>query len=80
MTVQMAKLATDSCFWPLYEIENGKYRLNYKPPKKIPVVEFLKPQRRFSHLFMPSNEHLIDKIQKHVDSEWENLLALCGEK
>jgi len=79
MTIQLAKLAVDSCFWPLYEIENGGYKLSYKPAKKIPVTEFMKPQRRFKHLFVPGNEHLLKKIQQHVDAEWKKLLALCGE-
>jgi pyruvate ferredoxin oxidoreductase beta subunit len=79
-TIKIAKLAVDSCIWPLYEIENGKYRLNYRPSSKIPAVEFVKTQRRFKHLFMPGNEYMLENIQKHVDSEWENLLELCGEK
>ncbi|MFH0956620.1 MAG: thiamine pyrophosphate-dependent enzyme, partial [Candidatus Aenigmatarchaeota archaeon] len=33
-TIEMAKMAVDSCMWPLYEIENGKYKLNYRPAKK----------------------------------------------
>lgn len=80
MTVQLAKLAADSCFWPLYEIGNGNYKLNYRPAKKIPVAEFMRPQKRFKHLFVPGNEPLLEKIQKHVDSEWKKLLVLCGEK
>ncbi len=79
-TVQMAKLAADSCFWPLYEIENGDYKLSYRPAKKIPVVEFMKSQRRFRHLFIPGNEHVLKEIQEGVDAEWEKLLKLCGEK
>ena len=80
MTVEMAKLAVNSCFWPLYEIEEGEHKLTYMPPKKIPVADFMKPQRRFKHLFMPGNEHILHKIQKHTDSEWEKLLKLCGGK
>ncbi len=79
-TIEMAKMAVDSNFWPLYEIEDGKYKLNYKPFKKIPVEEYMKPQRRFRHVFMPGNDHMIAKIQKRVDDEWDRLLALCGEK
>lgn len=79
MTVQLAKTAVDSCLWPLYEVENGEYKLNYKPAKKVPVLEFLKSQRRFKHLFVPGNEYMLEKIQDHVDSEWQKLLKLCGE-
>ena len=79
MTVEIAKLAVETKFWPLYEVENGNYKLNYKPSKPIPVTEYMKLQGRFKHLFKPANKNIIDKIQKHVDSEWEKLLKLCGE-
>ncbi len=79
-TIEMAKIGVESCFWPLYEIENGVYKLNYRPAKKIPMIDFMKPQRRFKHLFVPGNEHMLENVQKHVDDEWETLLKLCGEK
>ena len=70
------KLAVETCYWPLYEIENGKYKINYKPAKKLPVEEFLKPQRRFKHLFKPGNEWMIEEFQKEVDKRWKALLKL----
>jgi pyruvate ferredoxin oxidoreductase beta subunit len=80
MSIQIAKLAVESCFWPLYEIEHGKYKLSYRPANKVPAVDFMKPQSRFKHLFVPGNEKVLEKVQKGVDEEWEKLLALCGEK
>ena len=74
MTVN--KLAVETCFWPLYEVEEGKYTVNYKPKEKLPVSEFLKVQKRFKHIFKPGNEWMIEEIQKEVDSRWEELLAL----
>ena len=68
------KLAVETCYWPLYEIENGKYRITYKPAKKLPIEEFLKPQKRFKHLFKPGNEWMIEEFQKEVDRRWEDLL------
>lgn len=70
------KLAVDTCYWPLYEVENGKYKINYKPAKKLPIEEFLKPQRRFKHLFEPGNEWMIEEFQKELDERWEALLKL----
>lgn len=75
-SVEVARLASDTCFWPLYEIENGRLRITYRPKEKKPVEEFLKIQRRFRHLFSEKNRHIIEKIQKMVDEEWERLLAL----
>ena len=78
-TIQVLQLAVDCCIWPLYEVENGKYRLTYKPKEKKPVEEWLKTQGRFRHLFLPENRHLIDKFQEYVDQEWEKLLKKCEE-
>jgi pyruvate ferredoxin oxidoreductase beta subunit len=75
----ICKMAVESCVWPLYEVENGVWKLNYKPKKKLPVEEYLKPQGRFRHLFKKGNEHLIEEIQKDVDRKWEDLLRKCNE-
>lgn len=74
--MQINKLAADACYWPLYEVVNGKYKITYKPAKKLPIEEFLKPQKRFRHMFKPGNEWMIEDFQKIVDSRWEELLAL----
>ena len=74
--MQINKLAADTCYWPLYEVVDGKYKITYKPAKKLPIEEFLKPQKRFRHMFKPGNEWMIEDFQKIVDSRWEELLAL----
>lgn len=74
--MQINKLAADTCYWPLYEVVDGKYKITYKPAKKLPIEEFLKPQKRFRHMFKPGNECMIEDFQKIVDSRWEELLAL----
>ncbi|MDD5643916.1 MAG: thiamine pyrophosphate-dependent enzyme [bacterium] len=77
-TVEVGRLAKETCFWPSYEVEKGKYRLNYDPKdKKKPVTEFLKPQARFKHLFKKENESLLKEIQQDVDDAWQNLLKMC---
>jgi pyruvate ferredoxin oxidoreductase beta subunit len=75
-TIQICELAVNTCVWPVYEIENGRLSVNYKPSekKKRPVRDWLESQGRFKHLFSPKNEHLIDQIQKEVDSKWNDLL------
>jgi len=78
-TIEITQLAVDTCYWPLYEVENGEWRLTYKPKEKLPVEEWLKRQGRFRHLFQPQNRHLIDELQAEVDLRWQRLLRLCGE-
>ncbi|GAF94603.1 unnamed protein product, partial [marine sediment metagenome] len=74
-SVSMSKLAVETCFWPLYEIENGeKLTINYKPKQKKPVTEFLKLQGRFKHLFKPGNEEVLKQIQSVIDHDWELIL------
>jgi len=76
--MDICKMAVDTCFWPMYEIENGKWNLTYEPKKKLPIEEFLKLQGRFKHLFNPGNEDLIGHIQTEVDRKWEILQRKCS--
>ncbi len=76
MLMQINKLAVETCYWPLYEVVNGVYHITYKPAKKLPVEEFLKPQKRFKHMFKPGNEWMIEEFQKEVDNRWQELLDL----
>jgi pyruvate ferredoxin oxidoreductase beta subunit len=75
--MEICKMAVETCFWPLYEVENGKWTLNYTPKDKRPVEDFLKLQGRFKHLFKKGNEHLINDIQEAVDTKWQALLKKC---
>ena len=67
--------ATDLCYEP-FEVIDGKYKINYKPAKKLPIEEFLRPQKRFKHMFKPGNEWMIEEFQKEVDARWQELLDL----
>ncbi len=78
-TIELGRLAVNSCAWPLYEVVDGQYKLTYKPREKQPVTEYLKQQTKYRHLFRPGNEDIIQCYQNHVDAEWERLLKLAGE-
>lgn len=78
--MEITKLAVETCYWPLYEVVDGVYKLSYRPKVKQPIENFLKPQGRFKHLFKKGNEHLIAEIQADIDKRWEELLKLCGEE
>jgi len=77
MGLELAKLAVETCFWPLYEYENGKRKLTFKPKEKLPLSEWTKHQGRFRHLQLEENKHLLEAAQQEVDRRWEQLLALC---
>ncbi|MRR11340.1 pyruvate ferredoxin oxidoreductase, partial [bacterium] len=76
-SVEIAKLAVQTGFWPLYEVEDGVFRQTVKVSNRKPVVEFLKPQGRFKHLFAPGNEALLEEIQADVDKAWDSLMGRC---
>jgi len=77
-TISIAKLGTETNFWPLYEYENGNYKLNYEPKEKIPVEEFYKTQGRFKHLFKREDkEKIFQDIQEVTDQEWKNIKKMC---
>lgn len=78
--IALAKLAVNTCYWPLYEIEEGKTNITFTPKEKLPVSDFMKPQGRFKHLFASDCDWLLKKVQEEVDSEWEKLRreAHCG--
>ncbi|WP_010246602.1 thiamine pyrophosphate-dependent enzyme [Acetivibrio cellulolyticus] len=78
--MEINKLAVETCFWPLYEVIDGKYIISYKPKTKLPVKDFLKAQGRFKHLFRAGNEHMLEEIQAEVDKRWADLLKLAGEE
>ena len=75
-TIKVAKLAVETKYWPLYEVENGVHRVTVKPRKFKPVEHWLKMQGRFRHLFKEENKWMIEHIQKEVDRRWEKLLKL----
>ena len=74
MTIKMSKLVVDTCMWPVYEVENGKYKINYKPATKLPITEYLKTQTRFKGLL--KDEATIAEIQANIDAKWNRLLLM----
>ena len=77
--IELCKLAVETCYWPLFEVIDGKWILSYKPKIKLPLEDFLVKQGRFKHLFKPGNENLLEAVQNEVDRRWEELLSRCGE-
>ena len=77
--MDVCKAAVDTCFWPMYEVENGeKWTLTYEPKKKLPIEDFLRLQGRFKHLLKPGKEEEVAMLQAEVDRRWEALLKKCS--
>lgn len=77
--MEICKLGVETCYWPLFEVDHGKWILNYEPKKKLPIEDFLRPQGRFKHLFKKGNEHLLEQFQAEVDRRWEELQFRCSK-
>jgi len=71
--ITLTRIAVETCYWPLYEIEDGVLKVTFEPKEKKPITEFLKAQGRFKHLFKQENEWMLKKIQDDIDREWERL-------
>ena len=74
----MIGAAVDSCYFPLFEIENGVTTLNYDPEarnKKIPVSEWFRMMGRTRHLAEEDYRQVTDSIQEEVDRRWARLKA-----
>ena len=70
-TVEMGRLAVDCGLYPLVEWENGEV-VRVRKIKPIPVEEYLKPQRRFRHLFRSEEGKVqIAKIQEMAQANIE---------
>lgn len=66
-TIEIGRLAVETCLWPIYDMENGAIKVK-KIKNRKPVEEYLKAQGRFKHLFtMPGGQEEIKKIQAIAD-------------
>ena len=68
-TVELGRLAVETGSWILYEIEDGDFRVTYRPVQRKPVEEYLNAQKRFRHL----TEEQKARIQEYVDSVCQEL-------
>lgn len=68
--ISLGRLAVETGIFPLYEVENGQYKLSAEMPKKLRTIkEYFKSQGRYRHL----NEEEIKMIQGKVNSEYDKL-------
>jgi pyruvate ferredoxin oxidoreductase beta subunit len=74
-TIKVGKLANETGFWPLYEIENGKLTLSkdskryLDSSKRKAIEEYLKAQKRFKEI----SDEVIEEYKSYIDSLWEDL-------
>jgi pyruvate ferredoxin oxidoreductase beta subunit len=80
-TIQVARLATESGFFPLFEAERGEV-VSVSPIRhQIPVEEFLRTQKRYAHLFTPEpRTDVIARLQARADRNIRRFRLLDTEE
>lgn len=68
-TIEVARLAVETGFHSLYEVDHGSLKITYSPPKFRPVEDYIKIQGRFDGLI----DEDIRILQRWVDERWGQL-------
>lgn len=67
-TIRLARLAQQSGLFPVFEAAFGEVTAVAKIRRRVPVEDYLKPQKRFAHLFAPQRrDDVIAQIQAMAD-------------
>ncbi|MEM3972541.1 MAG: pyruvate synthase subunit PorB [Saccharolobus sp.] len=77
-TVEIAKLAVQTCYWPLFEYQNGKLTINQgslhclDKRTRRPLKDFITAQGRFRKM----TDEDIKILEKYIDDMWEKLKSM----
>ena len=66
-TIKVARLAVLCGMVILREVENGVQRVTFVPKERVDVTEYLKYQRRFSHI--KGNDEVIEQFRTYIDEQ-----------
>lgn len=68
-TINLARLVVETGMFPLFEAESGRVTASKAIRRRVPVTEYLKPQRRFAHLFKSEKgQEAISQLQAMCDA------------
>jgi len=67
-TIKLARLARETGLFPVFEAERGEVTAVTKIRHRVPVEEYLRPQKRFAHLFgSKGHPQMLERIQAQAD-------------
>ena len=67
-TIRIARLATESGLFPVWEGEHGTITATTPIRRQVPVEDYLRPQKRYAHLFKPEpRRDVLDRLQAMAD-------------
>jgi pyruvate/2-oxoacid:ferredoxin oxidoreductase beta subunit len=76
ISIQVCRMAVRTNYFPLWEAENGRFRLTQEVSAPKPIQEYLQPIRKFSHL----KEADIAEFQQMVDRKYAVIKRLCANE
>jgi pyruvate ferredoxin oxidoreductase beta subunit len=80
-TIRLARLAVECGLFPIFEAEAGRVTAVRHIRAKVPVTDYLKPQRRFAHLFKGDDLHpSIARLQAICDRNIEEYGLVAAEE
>jgi len=72
--IEISRLAVETNYYPLWECENGRFRLTQEVKKPLPIEEYTKLIGKFSHL----TDDELREFQEFSDARYQEIKALCG--
>lgn len=73
-SIEACRLSVETNFAPLYEVENGKFKMSLEVKNPKPVRDFVTKFKKFRHL----TDEDIDALQELTDRKLERLHKLCN--
>lgn len=73
-SIEVARLAVQTNFAPLYEVIDGRFNINVNVKKTKPVSDYLRKIKKYRHL----NEEEISELQDRIDKKWNQLNKLAS--
>jgi pyruvate ferredoxin oxidoreductase beta subunit len=78
-TLKLSKLAVETRFFPIYEVEDGAYRITVPVSNPKPVEDYLRAQGRYSHLLRPEWATQLESLKKEVDANYRRIEKLSRD-
>ncbi|WP_026582231.1 thiamine pyrophosphate-dependent enzyme [Bacillus sp. J33] len=75
---KILETAVNSCFFPLYEVEEGITTLTYNPEsknKRVELSEWLKYMGKTKHLLKEENKMLLNELEEEIEYRWQKIKA-----
>jgi pyruvate/2-oxoacid:ferredoxin oxidoreductase beta subunit len=67
-TIKLARLAKETGIFPVFEAERGTVTEVSRIRRQVPVEDYLRPQRRYAHLFGdPGRPYIVARLQARAD-------------